>query len=326
MDIETVFNIIVYVLVFMFGITIGSFLNVCILRLPRGESLITNNSHCMSCGTEIKRYDLIPVFSWLILRGKCRACGAPISPRYMIVEAFTGICFMLCYAVFPYEQYGLYFAMLSLFICGIIVLALQDFDTQTMCVSVLIYCIIEAAATVGMTFINGSDGLSLVRMPVDLKSCLLGAVSVSGTLLIIGFALTPLVYVLFLSQDHKDLRRLKRALKTENNERERGKLTVKIEKTKEKIKEEGPVFGFGMGDILMMAAGGLMLGFGATLVSAVIAVIAGAVYGLVKKATEDPDDDNSNAFAFGPFLAVGLLVSAYCGNYLAAAYTAYMFG
>ena len=67
---ETIMAVITYVFVFLFGICIGSFLNVCIYRLPKGESLITNNSHCMTCGTPIKRYDLIPVFSWLILRGR----------------------------------------------------------------------------------------------------------------------------------------------------------------------------------------------------------------------------------------------------------------
>ncbi len=325
MDIETVFNIIAYVFVFLFGITIGSFLNVCILRLPKGESLITNNSHCMSCGTEIKRYDLIPVFSWLILRGKCRACGAKISPRYMIVEAFTGIIFMVCFAVYPYYSHGIYFAMLCLFMCGIIVLALQDFDTQEMCVSVLIYTFITAAATVGMSFIKGSDGFALVIMPCTLKESLIGAVTVSGLILLVGFVFTPAIYVLFISQDHKDLRRLNKALRSESNERERGKLNAKIEKTKENIKKTGPVFGFGMGDVILMVAGGLMIGIKATVVAAIIAVISGAVFGIVKKATED-DEDASNAFAFGPFLVVGLIAAAFCGNYLADAYTAYMFG
>ena len=99
---ETIMTVITYVFVFLFGICIGSFLNVCIYRLPKGESLITNNSHCMTCGTPIKRYDLIPVFSWLILRGRCRACGAKITPRYMIIELMTGIVFSeyLCATTF----------------------------------------------------------------------------------------------------------------------------------------------------------------------------------------------------------------------------------
>ena len=78
MDTETLYLIIVYVFVFIFGICIGSFLNVCIYRLPLGESLIKSNSHCMTCGTPIRKRDLIPVVSWCLLRGKCHACGAKI--------------------------------------------------------------------------------------------------------------------------------------------------------------------------------------------------------------------------------------------------------
>jgi leader peptidase (prepilin peptidase)/N-methyltransferase len=75
----------------LFGLVIGSFLNVVIYRLPRRESLATPGSHCPSCGAGVKPYDNIPVVSWLLLRGKCRSCSAPISPRYPLVEALTGV-------------------------------------------------------------------------------------------------------------------------------------------------------------------------------------------------------------------------------------------
>ena len=144
---ELTLNIVIYVFVFLFGICIGSFLNVCIYRLPKGESLITNNSHCMTCGTEIKRYDLIPVFSWLILRGKCRACGAKITPRYMIIELMTGLFFIAAFARYPVIDFGLYPIMLSLFIAGLIVLCFQDLDNREMVVSVLVYTFIIALLT-----------------------------------------------------------------------------------------------------------------------------------------------------------------------------------
>jgi leader peptidase (prepilin peptidase)/N-methyltransferase len=73
------------------GLIVGSFLNVVAYRLPRGESLAHPPSHCPSCDAPVKPYDNIPVLSWLLLRGRCRSCGAPISPRYPIVEATTGI-------------------------------------------------------------------------------------------------------------------------------------------------------------------------------------------------------------------------------------------
>jgi leader peptidase (prepilin peptidase)/N-methyltransferase len=79
------FKIMFYTIVFLFGICIGSFLNVVILRLPKGESLIKRSSHCMTCGAKIRPIDLIPVFSWLMLRGKCHSCGEKISPRYPVV-------------------------------------------------------------------------------------------------------------------------------------------------------------------------------------------------------------------------------------------------
>jgi leader peptidase (prepilin peptidase)/N-methyltransferase len=82
---------------FVFGLLFGSFLNVCIYRLPRGRSVVTPGSACPACGTPIKFYDNVPVLSWLILRGKCRKCGGHISGRYALVELATGIVFALCY-------------------------------------------------------------------------------------------------------------------------------------------------------------------------------------------------------------------------------------
>ncbi|MGZ6640602.1 MAG: prepilin peptidase [Solirubrobacteraceae bacterium] len=73
------------------GLIVGSFLNVVAWRLPRGESLAHPPSHCPSCDTPIKPYDNVPVLSWLLLRGRCRACGAPISARYPLVELGTGL-------------------------------------------------------------------------------------------------------------------------------------------------------------------------------------------------------------------------------------------
>jgi leader peptidase (prepilin peptidase)/N-methyltransferase len=84
------------VLAFIGGAIIGSFLNVVAYRLPRGESLSRPGSRCPSCETPIRPYDNVPVLSWLVLRGRCRACGARISARYPIVEAVTGL---LCAAV-----------------------------------------------------------------------------------------------------------------------------------------------------------------------------------------------------------------------------------
>jgi len=82
------------VLIGLLGLLIGSFLNVVIYRLPRGESLNRPPSRCPSCGTPVKPYDNVPVLSWLILRGRCRSCGARISVRYPLVEALTAAAFV----------------------------------------------------------------------------------------------------------------------------------------------------------------------------------------------------------------------------------------
>jgi leader peptidase (prepilin peptidase)/N-methyltransferase len=85
--------------VFLGGLCIGSFLNVCIWRIPREESIVFPGSHCPACRHRIAPWDNIPLLSWLILNGKCRHCGAPISPRYFIVELLTGAVFTVLWLV-----------------------------------------------------------------------------------------------------------------------------------------------------------------------------------------------------------------------------------
>jgi len=83
--------------IFIVGLAVGSFLNVCIYRIPRKESLVYPLSHCPQCGESIKWYDNIPLISYLLLKGKCRSCHHPISIRYPIVEALTGVLFLFSY-------------------------------------------------------------------------------------------------------------------------------------------------------------------------------------------------------------------------------------
>jgi len=84
-----------FVLVGIFGLAIGSFLNVVIHRLPRGQSLMSPPSTCPSCGTRLRAIDNVPVLSWIMLGGRCHHCRAPISPQYPIVELVTGLPFLL---------------------------------------------------------------------------------------------------------------------------------------------------------------------------------------------------------------------------------------
>lgn len=90
-------SFIIGIIVFIFGTMIGSFLNVVIYRIPKGESIIFPASKCQSCQTPLKWYHNIPIFSWLFLGGKCGFCGEPIAKQYPMVEFVTGVLFVLLY-------------------------------------------------------------------------------------------------------------------------------------------------------------------------------------------------------------------------------------
>lgn len=114
-------------IIFLLGITIGSFLNVCIYRIPRKESIAFPSSHCTSCSTPLKWYDLLPIISFLLLRGKCRYCGERISPRYPFVELLNGIIFLLLCYKFEFSIDLIYYAFLF---CLFIIVTFVDIDKQ----------------------------------------------------------------------------------------------------------------------------------------------------------------------------------------------------
>ncbi|MEO0279228.1 MAG: prepilin peptidase, partial [candidate division WOR-3 bacterium] len=101
---------------FLFGLVIGSFLNVLIYRLPKNISLIKPGSHCPTCGMPIKFYDNIPIVSYLILKGKCRNCGTRISPIYPLVEGISGFLFLIFYLKFRFPVGLKYMLLTSLLI------------------------------------------------------------------------------------------------------------------------------------------------------------------------------------------------------------------
>jgi len=109
--------------IFVFGLVIGSFLNVCITRIPEEVSIVAPASRCPRCGTPIKWYDNVPVLGWMWLRAKCRSCGLPISGMYPLVELATGLLFVACYL-----EFGLTQTMVKwlFFTCLLIVLTITD--------------------------------------------------------------------------------------------------------------------------------------------------------------------------------------------------------
>lgn len=108
---------------FLFGIVIGSFLNVCISRIPEGLSIVSPGSRCPRCEAPIKPYDNIPVLGWLLLRGKCRNCRLPISPMYPMVEFLTGVLFVLTYHTFGISLAAFKFLVFG---CLVIILIVTD--------------------------------------------------------------------------------------------------------------------------------------------------------------------------------------------------------
>jgi leader peptidase (prepilin peptidase)/N-methyltransferase len=106
--------------IFLFGLAFGSFLNVCIYRLPRGLSVVTPRSACPACKQAIAFYDNLPVLSWLILGGRCRRCRTKISPRYLIVELLTGMLFLACYWFFGPTLSTLKYCTLAFLLLGLI--------------------------------------------------------------------------------------------------------------------------------------------------------------------------------------------------------------
>ena len=254
------FYIMFYAIVFLFGICVGSFLNVVIIRLPNNESLIKRSSHCMTCGEKIRIIDLIPVFSWLFLRGKCHKCGAKISARYPIVESLTGFLFMLVFFVKDLNAESIITCVLFTFL---IVIGFMDWDTLEMepIILALIFLL--------------SIPLHLLTDSLTLSERIIGALCISVPFFIIG-EVSRLFY--------------------------------------KRCREED-IRGIELGDTLLMFAAGAVIGTKAIIVSAFLGIILAAVCGIIYKRVT-----GESKFAFGPYLAMGIAISALWGERIAQWY------
>jgi leader peptidase (prepilin peptidase) / N-methyltransferase len=156
------------ILFFILGSFIGSFLNVCIYRMPKSESIVTPRSHCVNCKAFIKWYENIPLLSYIALRGRCRYCKKSISVRYFIVELLTAVLFVLFYSKFGLGLDLLFYLIL---LCGLIVATFIDFEYQ----------LIPDSVSLG--------GLALgliINLRGDFLSSLLGAAIGAGSIYSIG--------------------------------------------------------------------------------------------------------------------------------------------
>ena len=152
--------------IFFLGLAFGSFLNVCIYRLPLDMSVVTPRSACPKCKQGIALYDNLPVLSWLILRGRCRHCKASISPRYLVIELLTGALFLACYWYFGWTLSLLKYCTFSFLLLGLIFTdaetkLLPDKLTLTGLALGLILSLIVPVNDLAAQFLSGSVNLPI---------------------------------------------------------------------------------------------------------------------------------------------------------------------
>lgn len=166
---EMGFLIVLYILTFLYGILIGSFLNVCICRIPNKESIVVHRSHCTSCGTAIRWYDLVPLLSWLLLRGKCRTCKAKISVQYPIVELANGLLYLLIMSVCGFNMVSVLYCLAS---SALLALSVIDWRTFEIPIGFNVFIFV----------------IGIIRMCLDLRhwsNYVIGFFAISGFLMIL---------------------------------------------------------------------------------------------------------------------------------------------
>lgn len=242
--------LIIYLFVFLVGIMIGSFLNVCIYRIPVKETIVKGRSACRSCGTTLKWYELIPLLSYVLQRGKCNHCKRRISVQYPLVELGCGLIYVWVFMVNGFDITGLLFCA-----CASILIVIAIIDMRTL------------EIPIGCNVLIGI--LGMIRLFLDLThwyDYVLGFFAVSGLFWLIFFV-------------------------TKGN-------------------------GMGGGDVKLMAAAGLFLGWKGIILALMIASIAGSIIHIslmlfCKKGRE---------LAFGPYLAVGIFMAMLYGEKIIAWY------
>ncbi len=140
--------ILYFSLFFLYGVVIGSFLNVCIFRIPKHETIVTTPSHCMTCGERLKWYELIPLFSYLFQRGKCRHCGVKLSPQYPIVEGLNGLFYMVILYLYGIDDLSSVSttAIYCLMFSTLLALSIIDFRTYEIPIGFNIFLLILGIA------------------------------------------------------------------------------------------------------------------------------------------------------------------------------------
>ncbi|MCM1261647.1 MAG: prepilin peptidase [Butyrivibrio sp.] len=237
-------TVLFYIIIFLYGIVIGSFLNVCIYRIPKKEDIVKVRSHCMACGYKLEWYDLVPLFSYLFLKGRCRKCKAKLSVQYPLVEAANGVLYVVIVLVNGANVDSLLYCLLA---SALIVLSVIDFRTYEIPLGINIFIL-----TLGL--------IRVVTDYTDWLNYLIGLISVSAFLAVIYYA-------------------------------SKGR-------------------GIGGGDVKLMAACGLVLGWKLIILAFVIGCVLGAVIHVARMKISGV----SHTLAMGPYLSMGVFISMLWGN------------
>ncbi len=239
-----------YAIVMVFGIVIGSFLNVCIFRIPLKYTIVTERSHCMKCNYQLKWYDLVPLVSWILLKGRCRKCGQPISKQYPIIEAANGMGWLLI-ALVRGIRFELVYDITSVCYMALfsVLLVLSVIDIRTY--EIPLGCNIFILA------------VGLIHLAMDHTNWLLyviGLIAVSGFL-----------YLIYIFTKGR---------------------------------------GIGGGDVKLMAACGLLIGWKSSILALVLGCIIGSVIHILRMKLSGED----HVLAMGPYLSLGVMIAALWGN------------
>ena len=236
--------ILIYVITFLYGIVIGSFLNVCIYRIPLKENIVKTRSHCMSCGHKLEWYELIPLFSYLVQGGKCRHCQAHISVQYPLIEGLNGVLYVITFIINGVNVDSLLYCLL---ISALITLSVIDWRTYEIPLGINIFIL-----TLGliMTVIHYEDWINHV----------------------IGFfAVSVFIFIIILATKGR---------------------------------------GMGGGDMKLMTAAGLMLGWKNIVLAFLLGCVLGAIIHVARMRISKAD----HQLAFGPYLSAGILIAVLFGN------------
>ncbi|MCR5685906.1 MAG: prepilin peptidase [Lachnospiraceae bacterium] len=284
--------ILLYIFVFVFGTVFGSFLNVCILRIPQKETIVTERSHCMSCGHQLEWYDLFPLFSYIFLKGKCRYCGEKISAQYPIIEGLNGLLWCLTFVIIGWKWEAVFICAA---ISALMVVAVIDWRTFEIPFGVVVFIAVLGVLHLAYVFITVKFGIGTVDKVTSMdfvdeatgigytiesvkKGYVTGIAAGAWYEYIIGFFAisVPLLLIYIISK---------------------GK-------------------GIGGGDIKLMAAAGLLVGWK----FALLALILGCFFGSVIHIARMKLSGEGRVLAMGPYLAAGLTLAMWFGQPILAWY------